>query len=370
MPRVSVVMASYNHEKYVAEAIQSALDQTYQDIEIIITDDGSTDGTVSQIKKFRDPRISLFCFEKNQGACVAIRTSLEKARGEYIALLNSDDVFYPDKLEKQVSFLNDHSDIAAVFSHAQIIDEQGNDFVDVNHFYYSIFQQANRTRFEWLNHFFYHRNCLCHPSVLIRRKCYETIGYYDERYAQLPDFDFWIRLCMHYEIHVLQEKLIKFRIRTDEANASGNRPEVRIRDRWEFGQILKNYLRIKTCEDLLKIFPEAAEYQKIDENLIPFYVAMIALKVNSPIYQLFAVNTLHELLGNRKIAEKLETRYNFRYIDLIRLTGRYDFFNLERGEIEKSKEERERERLVKNKGIFKTIFKSLNFHRKNTKSRG
>ncbi|MEW6380384.1 MAG: glycosyltransferase [bacterium] len=367
MPRVSVVMASYNHEKYIAEALQSVLDQTYQDFEIIITDDGSTDETADQIRKFKDPRIDLSCFEKNQGACVATRISLEKARGEYIAILNSDDAYLPDRLEKQVRFLDNHPDIGAVFSQAQIIDEQGNDFTDVNHFYYTIFQQDNKSRFAWLNHFFYNRNCLCHPSILIRRKCYETIGYYDERYAQLPDFDFWIRLCLKYEIHVLPEKLIKFRIRTGEANASGNRPEVRIRDNWEFSQILKNYLTIRTSEDLLKIFPEAGIYPEIEDDLIPFYLAMLALKVHHPVYQSFAVNTLHELIGNRETAAKLAGKYNFRYIDFIRLTGKYDVFNLEGWNGITKEEEKGQEKNRGKRGIVQIISNALNFQRKNAK---
>ncbi|MGB8687985.1 MAG: glycosyltransferase, partial [Microcoleus sp.] len=85
MPKVSVVMASYNHEKFVAETIQSVLDQTYQDFEFIITDDGSPDRTVDVIKKFADPRIKLFCFPQNQGACTAMNNCINEAKGEYIA---------------------------------------------------------------------------------------------------------------------------------------------------------------------------------------------------------------------------------------------------------------------------------------------
>jgi glycosyltransferase involved in cell wall biosynthesis len=153
MPRVTVIIPSYNHEKFVGEAIQSVLNQTYQDFEIVITDDGSTDQSVSIIKSFTDPRIKLFCFDKNQGACVAGLKCRSEAKGEFIALLNSDDVFAPDKLEKQVRFLEQNPEIAAVFSYAQIIDEEGNDFSN-DHVYKQIFIQPNRTRFEWLNYFF------------------------------------------------------------------------------------------------------------------------------------------------------------------------------------------------------------------------
>ena len=199
MPRISVIVPSYSHERCVAESIQSVLDQTYEDFEIIITDDGSTDGTVREIRKFRDTRIKRFCFEKNQGACVAANNCLKEASGEYIAMLSSDDAFLPDKLEKQVTFLDRHPETAAVFGYAEMIDEDGNKFTDETHFYYNIFNQPNRNRHEWLHYFFYKQNCLCHPSVLIRKKCYEDIGSYDERLAQLPDFDFWVRLSLKYK---------------------------------------------------------------------------------------------------------------------------------------------------------------------------
>jgi glycosyltransferase involved in cell wall biosynthesis len=336
MPKVSVIIPSYNHEKYVAQAIQSVLDQTYQDFEIIITDDGSTDGSVNEINKFTDPRIRLFVFDKNQGACTAVRKCLDEARGDYVTVLSSDDIFFPDKLEKQVSFLDEHTEMGAVFGLAHIIDEDGNDFADKSHFYYSIFKQPNRNRHEWLNYFFYKGNCLCHPSILIRKECYKTVGYYDERYAQLPDYDFWIRLCLKYEIFIIQENLIKFRVRKDELNVSGNRPEVKIRDAWEHGQILNNYLNINNIKDLLLIFPELSRYKgKIKKSLIPFFIALLALEVEGCNRKLFAINTLYYLLGQNRLIDKLR-KIGFEYIDFIKLTGRHDIFNLVAIQQEKS----------------------------------
>ena len=139
-PTVSVVIASYNHEKYVAETIESVLNQTFQDFEIIITDDGSSDKTVEMIKQFSDPRINLFVFEKNKGACSALNNSIINSKGKYIACLNSDDSWELNKLEKQVKFLDENPDIGAVFTNAKIIDENGKDFENKNHFYYSIFR--------------------------------------------------------------------------------------------------------------------------------------------------------------------------------------------------------------------------------------
>ncbi|MBW4475837.1 MAG: glycosyltransferase [Tolypothrix brevis GSE-NOS-MK-07-07A] len=332
MPKVSVIIPSYNHEKFVAEAIQSVLNQTYQDFEIVITDDGSADNTVNIIKQFTDPRIRLFCFAKNRGAAVAANNCLKESKGEYIAMLSSDDVFVPDKLAKQVSFLEEHPEVSAVFSYAQIIDENGNDFAQENHFYKQIFIQPNRNRFEWLNHFFYKGNCLCHPSALIKKKCYEDVGKYDERFAQLPDFDFWIRLCMKYEIYIMPEELIKFRIRDNEANASGNRPEARIRHQLEYKQILNNYFSSEIRNDFYKIFPEAGldiNNNQDDEESIYLQVALLAIKVDLPEHQSFGIDKLYELLDSRKETNaKIMRKYAFDFANLIQITGQYDVYGI------------------------------------------
>ena len=178
--KVSVVIPSYNHEKFISEAIQSVLDQTFQDFEIIITDDGSSDKTVEKIKKFNDPRIKLFQLDYNQGFYFAFKKCLEESCGDYIAMLSSDDIFLPDKLEKQVKILDENDKYAAVFGFAQIIDETGNNRDDKEHFYSTVFMQENRTRHQWLKKFFYEGNFLCHPSILIRKEFY-TIDQFDPR---------------------------------------------------------------------------------------------------------------------------------------------------------------------------------------------
>lgn len=330
IPTVSVIIPAYNHEKFVSQTIQSVLDQTFQDFEIIITDDGSTDRTVAEIQNFDDPRIRFFLGGKNQGSPVVTHHNLAHARGRYIAFLSSDDLFMPEKLEKQVRFLDENKQYSAVFSEVRIIDDYGNDFSKKHHFYYRLFEQPNRTRYEWLNYFFYRFNCLCHSSILIRREFCDITGYTDRRYWQLPDYDLWIRLCMISEIHILQEQLVKFRVREHEANASGNRPEVRVRTAYEHAHILNNYLRIKTTEEFFRIFPDASRRFSgdPDDELIPYYVAMLALDLNIPFYTTFAMNTLFEIFGNNRLAEKCARKECFNYRDFADLKGRYDIYGI------------------------------------------
>lgn len=314
-PRVSVIIPAYNHEKFVAKAIESVLQQTFQDFEIIITDDGSSDSTVRVIEEFTDPRIRFFPFENNRGACVAANFALEQVQGEYVAILSSDDLFLPQKLDTQVRFLDQHPEYGAVFSDAHLIDENDAPFQDGSHPYTHLFSQPNKSRFEWLNHFFYNQNCLCHPTVLIRAECYRKIGGFNEGFAQLPDFEFWVRLCHHYEIHILPEKLIQFRILNQAQNASGARPEVLSRAAWEHGHVLSWFLEIEPSEFAL-VFPEYEGPKVLTRDDVAYRLAILALKGN--VHHGFAIDLLYGL--QRRGAEAAE---DFSPSDLIRLTGQY-----------------------------------------------
>src|ERR1051326_4707729 len=289
-PQVSVIVPSFNHERFVAETIQSVLEQNFGAFEIVITDDGSSDGTTAVIKRFKDPRIRLFCFPENRGACVAANNCVSESRGEYIAMLSSDDVFLPGKLAKQVAFLEKNQNVGAVFGHPLLIDEEGLEFTGKNQF-----RQNNRTRFEWLNHFFFKGNCLCHPSALIRKKCYAEVGLYDPRFAQLPDFDFWIRLCLKYDLYILPDNLIKFRMSRTQANASSGSFGNQLRSAFEAWKILFHFASPIVRQHVEEIFPQFNSFpltSKTDsfEVRLPHF----ALQANSQPHKLFALDLLFE----------------------------------------------------------------------------
>jgi hypothetical protein len=291
VPLVSVVVASYNHAPFVQECLRSALGQGIDDLEIIVTDDGSTDATAQQVAALGDPRIHLHAFAQNRGACMAMNDAIRRSRGRYIAVLNSDDLFLPGKLRRQLDFLHQTPQVGAVFGWPSFIDDQGQPFHDPAHKDHAVFSQPNRSRHQWLRHFFDHGNALCHPTALIRREVYQTVGLYDPRLAQVPDLDQWIRVCMRYDIHVLPEPLTAFRIRSGQQNASGARPEVVRRDAWERADILRHYLRL-TPAQLLQVFPEFAGHSaSLVEQL-----ACHALALNTPFHQRFALQAWFDAL--------------------------------------------------------------------------
>jgi len=227
-PIVSICMASYNHAPFIRTAVESVLRQTFADWELVITDDGSTDGTLAALDGITDNRLRIEGFPENRSACVALNHCIRRARGRFIAVLNSDDAWAPDKLAKQLAVMDDQPQTAAVFTLAAMIDERGQP-LPADHPGQQTFNQPNRGRTEWLRRLIFNGNCLCHPSVLVRSEVYREVGLYDECMAQLPDLDMWIRICLRYGIWVIQEPLTFFRLLDRERNASGNRPEVRLR---------------------------------------------------------------------------------------------------------------------------------------------
>jgi hypothetical protein len=320
-PRVSVAIAAYNHAPFVRECIESVQAQTFTDWEIVVTDDGSSDGTAEILRELAatDPRVRFQGFAANQGACVAINDAISRARGEFIAILNSDDRFLPDKLARQVDFLDHNPEQAAVFTRPRLIDERGQPFADTEHKDYRIFEVANRSRRAWLDHFFHAGNCLCHPSVLIRRACYGELGAYDPRLAQLPDLDMWVRVCSRYEIHILDERLVDFRIRDGERNASAARPEVLAREPWERLQILRHYL---TPDLAAMVTPRMSADQPATEMPPLVRLAWSALAIGTPAHRALALEILHQALDSDAPA----TAGLPSVPEYLRLTGQTDVF--------------------------------------------
>src|SRR5918996_735994 len=137
--RVSVILTSYNHAKYLKEAIDSVLNQTFKDFELIIWDDASTDDSWQIITNYSDIRIKSFRNEMQRRGVWGLNKAIQEiASGEYIAVHHSDDMWEPQKLEKQVAFLDEHPEIGAVFSQAFIINENNKLLKNSTHAYYKI----------------------------------------------------------------------------------------------------------------------------------------------------------------------------------------------------------------------------------------
>lgn len=332
MPKVTVILTSYNHAKYLREAIESVLNQTFTDFELIIGDDASTDESWEIIQSYTDPRIYAYKHETTRQGIINELILSGKISSDYIAIQHSDDIWESQKLEKQVPILDENPQIGAVFTDVYVIGENNEVFDESTHPYQTVFNQLNRSRYEWLNYFFYTGNALCHPSVLIRRVCYENCGVYRYGLGQLGDFDLWVRLCLKYDIHILPEKLIRLRIRENEMNASADRPDARIRRQFESLQVLDNFRDIVTFDELRQIFPTAEKYARPDDFDAGFVLGMISTESETSygnITHLFGLTLLFEALNDLSRSSKIAKLYNFNQQDFFKLSAQQDIFSVE-----------------------------------------
>jgi Glycosyltransferases involved in cell wall biogenesis len=198
-PLVSIVFPCYNHEQYVAEAIESVINQSYKNIEIIAGDDGSTDGTPDIMKRYSSHFAKEFYPEENTDFRLWEYMN-GMVSGKYVAVAHSDDVWEKDKLALQVAYMESHPECGACFTWCRYKDVEGRELNDL------IFIQPNRNSHEWMRFFWEFGNALCHPSVLIRRKFHDKRKRYAGR--QLPDFFKWIDMVQMTSIYVVPKVLV------------------------------------------------------------------------------------------------------------------------------------------------------------------
>lgn len=329
MASVVVLLTSYNHGKFIEASIQSVLDQTFTDWEMIIVDDCSEDDSWEKICRFQDKRIRAVRNPVRMGPERAFRVMDELATAEFAAIFHSDDLWRPEKLAVQVEYLRSHPETGAVFTAVDVIDETGESRpADVQDTYSNCFTTENRTRYEWLNTFFYHGNALCHPSVLIRRRLYRECGLFLDGIAQGPDLCKWIRLCRTQEIHILPEKLTRYRVLSCEANTSAGTPENQNRSYLELMFIYRPYFSLG-MDDLVRVFPQTEKYVTQQGAEPRFAAARVFLEEGSTdSLRLLALEVLFDLLNDPETAARLQTLYGYGFPQYVEETKRANIFHL------------------------------------------
>lgn len=237
-PAVSVVMGAYNHQSFVATAVSTVLDQTFGDLELIVVDDGSSDGTPDVVASIKDSRIKLIRLPVNR-AVHPRNLALTHARGRYIAFQNSDDEWQPTKLALQVREMESDSTLSACFTAGELIDEAGQPATGT--WADGLFTTRERSPTRWLRHFFDIGNCLLLPSAVVRRTQLAAIGGFRASLVQLGDFDLWIRLAALGRFRLLPDALTRMRIVAN-ANLSAPNPRAMRRSQLEHAIVLERYL--------------------------------------------------------------------------------------------------------------------------------
>lgn len=325
-PQISVIMPSYNHAPFIKKAIDSVLMQDFKDYEFLIADDCSPDNSREIINGFKDQRIKKFFFEENKGAVDTLNFLIEEAQGEYIALINSDDYWKQGKLKRQYDYMKENSKVGACFTWADIVDENGILMDKQKIWYADVFNEVNRTQGQWLKHYFVTGNCMCHPSMLIRKKVYDEVGLYNPILRQLPDFQMWINVVKHYPIHMIEESLTCHRRTFNEVqNTSAETPENAIRNINELTYIFEHFFDDMSDEVFIDGFKEffLLKLDTWSPQHLACEKAFIIRKGNyaNASCQVIAINKLGQLLMDPDIRQILKRDYAFKYKHYYDMTG-------------------------------------------------
>lgn len=198
--KVSVIMSVYNGERFLHEAMESILNQTFKEFEFIIINDGSTDRTGDILESYADERMVIINQDKI-GLTKALNRGLSFARGEYIARMDADDVSLTERLERQVAFLDENTDVALVGCNFYEIDESGDIIARKE-----VTLENEEIKWRLLFH-----NCFGHSTTVFRKECLSVVDGYDEGIIYSQDYDLWLRISQHYNVGNLGEFLHKWR---------------------------------------------------------------------------------------------------------------------------------------------------------------
>lgn len=249
MPRVSVCIPSYNLSKFIGETITSVLSQSFTDFELLIEDDGSTDGSRGVIDSFRDPRIKTVFRLENKGQNFTTNSLVSRATGDYVALLPADDVWEPTKLAKQVEYLDANPECGIVFGWPRFMLERGE---PAKYPQDGIEDIKNQSRKAWLDRFI-GGNCLFIATSLYRRSLHGELGEFTEELGLLADLEWYIRILKSgKDLHIVQEPMATVRMRDGAANLSAMTPQKAERHCDELQIIRDTHYQVK--RDKPKVF--------------------------------------------------------------------------------------------------------------------
>ena len=197
-PKISVIMSVYNGERYLREAIESILNQTFADFEFIIVNDGSTDSSLEIIQSYQDERIRVINNEINIGLTKSLNKAITEAHGEYIARQDADDISLPNRFEEQLRYLEQHPETVLLGTSIYMIDEDGKTLGKC-----TAMAEPSKSLTKG--------NPFNHGSTMFKSEIVHKLGGYNELFRYCQDYELWLRMAKYYEVRNLKQVLYKLR---------------------------------------------------------------------------------------------------------------------------------------------------------------
>jgi len=314
---VSVIIPCYNGEKFIGEAIESVINQTYQNLELIIVNDGSTDNSKEIIDKYRtDQRIKYVQHDANKGIAKTKNTGIRLARGDYLAFLDQDDVWLPNKLEMQVNCFKDQEEDVGMVCTGMI-------FTDEKLKSQRIFMGFKDDNQKELIKSLYLQPTNSSGIMMVKKNCFSKVGFFDEGLYGWDDFEMWMRIASQYKIKYIRKAVVKKRMHPENAQRL---PKVQQEAKKVFDQVvqlhpfLEAYRAKKETKMLYAEAVKLTEQKEMDKAKLKLKETMKRGRVVSKAFFLFI---LIFFLGNRAIwvKERLSAVRNLLRSLLLRIMG-------------------------------------------------
>ncbi|TBO45163.1 glycosyltransferase family 2 protein [Pedobacter kyonggii] len=285
-PKITAFIAAYNASDYIEESVSSILNQTFKDFELIIIDDGSTDDTALAVKKFNDNRIRFLQNDVNKGLPFTRNRLLELANGEYIAILDSDDIAYPDRFQLQLNFFSSHPEVALCGGHGTIINENG---IEADKKIIVPTDDSINMRMLFANSFI-------NSSTMFKTEIFKALNGYRD-FALAEDFDLFTRISEKYKVANIDAFLVKYRIHGE--NITIKRSEDQGKNELEILKNMQDNLGMSFNTSSLNLHKELLTNNLNEAHFAGYLELLIAMKVANTKSKRFDTAKLNRFLFNK-----------------------------------------------------------------------
>lgn len=315
-PKISILTPSFNHERFIGAFIESVLNQTFTDFELIIVDDCSNDENVKKILEFKDERIKLVQHPFNQGINASLNTAFEHSSGELLVLLAGDDMFLPNALERiYESFMQQNC--VALYNKLIQVDVYGNK-TGKN------LSPIKQSKEQILHKIFMESNCLVSPGLTLKRKTFEEVLYpLNNAMCNHQDAQIHIKLLLAGEIYIMQEALILYRYDERMNNISAENAVAGERARLEMNSLMDTFLQIQDVALLQRIFSNEIEQTQIQPTLesIEYFLGRMALLSPDRARQEWSYRKIMSAYSTKEKAQNLKALYGFEFKDYLKIAS-------------------------------------------------